>query len=83
MSLLFIFTSFIACSSGPEAEGKALGSEYCNALKAASTDPAKAMSLATEWGTKYTDAAKKYSSDPAKVQEFLKGYQSASTGCMK
>jgi len=83
MSLLFIITSFLACSSGPESEGKALASEFCSAMKSAASDPAKAMSLGAEWGQKSTAAAQKYASEPAKMQEFLKGYQSGSAGCMK
>ena len=76
-----ILASFLACSSGPEAEGSALAKEFCSAYKSAASDPSKAMSLAATWASKSQSAAQKYASDPAKMQEFLKGYQSGSQAC--
>ena len=77
-SILF---SFVACSSGPEAEGEALAKEFCAAVKSASSDPAKAMSLGTEWAKKSQTSAQKYASEPEKMQKFLSGYQNGSKAC--
>ena len=76
-----IIISFLACSSGPEAEGVALGKEYCSAYKTVLSDPSKLMYLGTEWVSKTQSAAQKYASEPTKMQEFLKGYQSGSQAC--
>ena len=76
-----ILISFIACSSGPEAEGSALAKEFCSAYKSALSDPAKAMSTMQTWAGKSQTAASKYSSEPAKMQEFLKGYTDGASAC--
>jgi len=71
----------VGCGSGPKAEGKALAKEFCAAIKEASSDPMKAVSLGTEWAKKSQSAAQKYASDPSKMQDFLTGYQEGAADC--
>jgi hypothetical protein len=74
--------SFLACSSGPEAEGASLAKEFCSAYKSAlSSDPAKAMSLMQTWAGKSQSAASKYATEPDKMQKFLNGYTTEATSC--
>jgi hypothetical protein len=82
--ILVLFAApLIGCGSGPEAEGKALAKEFCDAMEASASDPAKAMALGMEFGNKATAAGQKYASDPAKLQELLKGYQEGAQACQK
>ena len=68
-------------SNNPEAEGAALGKEYCTGMQTVMSNPEKAMAFGLEWGTKSQSTAQKYASDPKKMAQYLKGYMNGTMNC--